>query len=185
VFIKEVVPLKGITSVIFFIREVGDIMDKTEIISDIQKAKTLSDYEAVEALWNALVKMANVTDRNNELQGVLRLIDRIPEDDIRHIMNHKAVGALIFLDPPLEAFLASQQERQEPEIIEKAIGEVRSLRQSDPREALKRLGEVLKGIRDKKADGFKTPDGPRDSDILAAARSLLSALCNSALKTIK
>jgi hypothetical protein len=159
-------------------------MDKTEIIADIQKTKTLSDSEAVEALWNALVKTANVTDRTNELPGVLRLIDRIPDDDIRHIMNHKAVGTLIFLDPPLEAFLAGQEQRHEPEIIEKAIGEVRSFRQSDPREAVKKLAEVLKGIRDKRGEGFKTPAGPRDSEILSSARSLLSALCNSAIKSI-
>jgi hypothetical protein len=127
-------------------------MNKTEIISDIKKAETLSDYEAVEVLWVALIKIANLIDGTNEKERVLRLVDLIPEEEIEQTINLDSVKTLIFLDPPLETVLASQHERLESERIEKAIGQVRSLRQSDPRAALKNLGGVLKSIRNKRGE---------------------------------
>jgi len=160
-------------------------MDKTEIRSDIKKAKTLSDYEAVEVLWGALTNMATLLDDRKEQHSVVTLLDAIQEEDIRPILNLGAIETLIYLDPPLETVLANQHERLESERIEKAIGMVRSSRQSDPRKALKNLGEVLKSIRNQRAHGFKTPSGPRASEILSSARVILLSLCNSAIKIIK
>jgi len=37
-------------------------MNKTEIRSDIKKAKTLSDDEAIDVLWGALTNMATLLD---------------------------------------------------------------------------------------------------------------------------
>jgi len=43
------------------------------------------------------------------------------------------------------------------------------------------LGYVLKAIRNKREHGFKTRHGPRDAEILRAARQLLDRLCRAAL----
>jgi len=160
-------------------------MNQTEIRSDIKKAKTLSDDEAIDVLWGALTNIATLRDERKEQHSVLTLLDSIQEEDIRPILGLGAVETLIYLDPPLETILAGPEKGPGPGSIEKAIGMVRSSRGSDPRKALKSLGEVLATIRDTKAQGFQTPSGPRDSEILSSTRSLLLALCNSALKIIK
>jgi len=160
-------------------------MDKAEIRAEIKKAKTLSDDEAIDVLWEALTNMAALRDERKEQQSVSQLLDAIHEEDVRPILNLKAVETLIYLDPPLETILAGPQKGPGPESIEKAIGMVRSSRRSDPRAALRSLGEVLQGIRNKRAEGFQTPAGPRASEILSSARVILLALCNSAIKIIK
>lgn len=160
-------------------------MNKTEIRSDIKKAKTLSDDEAIDVLWGALTNMATLRDESKGQHSVVTLLDAIQEEDIRPILNLNAVETLIYLDPPLETILAGPQEGPGPESIEKAIGMVRSSRRSDPRAALRSLGEVLGCIRNKRAQGFQTPSGPRASEILSSARVILLALCNSALKIIQ
>ena len=160
-------------------------MNKTEIRLEIKKAKALSDDEAVDVLWEALTNMATLRDERKEQQGVSQLLDSIQEEDIRPILNLGAIETLIYLDPPLETILAGPQEGPGSERIEKAIGIIRSSRQSDPRKALKSLGEVLQSIRNKRAQGLQTLSGPRASEILSSTRSILSALCDSALKIIK
>ena len=160
-------------------------MNKTEIRSDIKKAKTLSDDEAIDVLWEALTNMATLLNDKKEQHNVVTLLDAIQEEDVRPILNLGAVESLIYLDPPLETILAGPQEGPGSERIEKAIGIVRSSRQSDPRKALQSLGEVLQSIRNKRAEGFQTPSGPRASEILSSARVIVLALCNSAIKIIK
>jgi hypothetical protein len=160
-------------------------MDKAEIRSEIKKAKSLSDDEAIDVLWGALIKMADSMDGKDEQERVSMFLDAIQEEDIRPILNLGAIATLIYLDPPLETILAGPDEGPGPGGIEKAIGMVRSSRGSDPRAALRSLGEVLASIRNKKAEGFQTPSGPRDSEILSSARALLAALRESAPKIIK
>lgn len=160
-------------------------MDKAEIRAEIKKAKALSDAEAVAVLWAALTRIADSMDGTDEGKRVLALIDAIHEEDVRPILNLHAVETLIYLDPPLETILAGPQEGPGPGIIEKAIGMVRSSRGSDPRAALRSLGEVLGCIRDNKAEGFQPSAGPMASEILSSARAILAALCESALKIIQ
>jgi len=160
-------------------------MDTAEIRAEIKKAKSLSDAEAVEVLWTALTNMAALRDERKEEQGVLKLLDAIQEEDVRPLLGLGAVETLIYLDPPLETILAGPHEGDEPVRIEKAVGYVRSSRGSDPRKALRSLGEVLAGIRHKKAEGLQTPSGPMDDAILSAARAILAALCERALKIIQ
>lgn len=159
-------------------------MDKAEIQSEIKRAKVLSDGEAIEVLWEALTRMAVLRDDSTGQQGVPKLLDAIQEEDVRPILDLGAVETLIYLDPPLETILAGPHEGDEPVRIEKAVGYVRSSRQSDPRKALRSLGEMLESIRDKKGEGFQTPSGPMDDAILSSARALLAALCESAIKII-
>ena len=160
-------------------------MDTAELRAEIKKAKSLSDAEAIDVLWGVLTKIASPMDGTDEGERVSQLLDALHEEDVRPIMRRNAVETLIYLDPPLETILAGPQEGPGPGIIEKAIGMVRSSRESDPRAALRSLGVVLKSIRDNKADGFETPAGPMASEILASARTLLAALCESALKIIQ
>ena len=159
-------------------------MDTAEIRAEIKKAKSLSDAEAIAVLWAALTRMAALVEESTGQQGVPKLLDALQEEDVRPILNLHAVETLIYLDPPLETILANPDEGSGPGIIEKAIGMVRSSRGSDPRKALRSLGEVLRCIRDKRVEGFETSVGPRANEILSAARAVLAALCESAIKII-
>ena len=159
-------------------------MDTAEIRAEIKKAKSLSDAEAIDVLWGVLTRIASPMDGTDEGERVSKLLDALHEEDVRPIMKRNAVETLIYLDPPLETILAGPQEGPGPGRIEKAVGIVRSSRGSDPRAALRSLGVVLRCIRDKKAEGFQTPAGPMASEILPAARALLAALCESALKIV-
>jgi hypothetical protein len=160
-------------------------MDKAEIRAEIKKAKALPDAEAIDVLWGALTRMAALREGGTGEQGVPKLLDALQEEDIRPILGLGAVEMLIYLDPPLEIILAGPQEGPGPGGIEKAIGMLRSSRGADPRAALRSLGEVLANIKNKKAEGFQAPSGPMDSEILSAARALLAALCERALKIIQ
>jgi len=160
-------------------------MDTAEIRAEIKKTKSLSDDEAIAVLWDVLTKIATLRDERKEEQSVPKLLDAIHEEDVRPIMKLGAIETLIYLDPPLETILAGPQEGPGPGIIEKAVGMVRSSRQSDPRAALRSLGEVLGCIMNKREEGFQTPAGPRASEIISSARVLLAVLCESALKIIQ
>jgi len=105
-------------------------MNKAEIRAEIKRAKTLSDNEAIDVLWEALTNMATLLDERKEQHSVVTLLDAIQEEDIRPILNLGAIETLIYLDPPLETILAGPQEGPGPERIEKAIGIVRSSRGS-------------------------------------------------------
>ena len=159
-------------------------MDTAEIRAEIKKAKSLSDDQAIDVLWGVLTKIASPMDGTDEGERVSQLLDALHEEDVRPIMRRNAVETLIYLDPPLETILVVPDETPGPGRIEKAVGMIRSSRESDPRAALRSLGVVLGCIRDKKADGFETPAGPMDSEILASARVILAALCERALKII-
>jgi hypothetical protein len=148
-----------------------------EIREDIYAASTLSDYEAVEVLWVALVKAANLMAGNNEHRRIIRLIQTIPASALSQILSNSAIDRLINIKPPLETILADEHERLYPDMTREAITRVKSLRQKKPQQALLSLGEILKRIRNKRAHGFKTRSGPRDMEILSSARILLAQLC--------
>jgi hypothetical protein len=46
------------------------------------------------------------------------------------------------------------------------------------------LGEILKRVRNRRAHGFKSRHGPRDSEILRASRWLLWVMCQGALEGV-
>jgi hypothetical protein len=147
----------------------------------LKAAASESDYTAVNTLWLALLKQANLEKGKDELARMAKLVGRIPAERVAAIVNDPAVDSLLNLEPPLETVVSHPWEDLKTERVAAALEIVRGQRASAPREALAGLGFVLKAIRNKREHGFKTPVGPRDSEILRSARQLLGMLSQAAL----
>jgi hypothetical protein len=158
--------------------------DLRSIVEDLRTATELSDYEATEVLWVALVKMSNLLPESNEHRRMLALVARIPGRDIQRLLESPAVGDLLNLDPPLETVISSPHERLDLAATLQAIRTVRSAQDGSPHEAMVGLGEILKRVRNKRAHGFKTRSGPRDQEILRAARRALAELCGLGVEAL-
>lgn len=159
-------------------------MGEDTILADIRAAGELPDYEAVEVLWVALVKLANRLPGANEHKRMLALLDKIAPDTLACLLKAPAVESLLGLDPPLETLLAESHERLASDETAAAVQRVRTLRDTDPKDAMLALGEILKRIRNKRAHGFKARNRPRDQEVLCAARAILVALCTACLDEV-
>jgi|GEM_PF-4953831 len=148
----------------------------------LEAAESDSDYMAVNTLWLALLKLANLEEGKSELGRMVTLVRRIPEETIAAIVNDPAVDLLLNLEPPLETVKSHPLEELKKAKVTAALETVRARRAVAPREALAELGFVLKVIRNKREHAFKMSDGGRDSEILRPARQLLRRLCEAALE---
>jgi hypothetical protein len=153
-----------------------------EIRDDVDSSLQKSDYEAVDVLWVALLKAANLRDEPNERSRMLGLVLGMEEQGIRCLLQSDAVNALLNLDPPLETVLTNQYERLATRETAEELKLIRDQRANSPATAIVALGGVLKRIRNKRAHGFKSAQGPRDQVILGSARQLLFGLCQLAIK---
>ena len=149
---------------------------------DLDRSASLSDYEAVDVVWVAIVRIANLEDAQNEHKRFLALLTRLPDAEIADLLQISSVDALLNLSPPLESIRSFIHERLDVEKTTKELVCVRDNRESDPKAALACLAETLKRIRNRRARGFKTPDGPRDQVILEATVEILRNVCDLALK---
>ena len=147
------------------------------ILKDMISAIQLPTYEAVDVYWVALVKIAHLMPGESEHKRLLNLLDELPIVCLESILHDAGVDALLDLDPPLESILVNRNERLSFEATQAAINSIRDNRIENPRAAIVSLGEILKRIRNKRAHGFKTRDGPRDEIILKSARSILQRFC--------
>ena len=152
------------------------------ILEDMESALALSDYEAVEVLWVAFIKIANLLPGDNEHKRIQNLVERISSSSVKGILNDKGVDALLNLDPPLEIILTDKHERLYAQKTNTALNNVSRFRIENPKEALINLGEILKRIRNKRVHGFKTRSGPRDQIILKSASSILKSLCEACVE---
>lgn len=152
-----------------------------DFAEDVKAAASLSDYEAVDVLWVAMVKAANRLPGKNEHQRMLALVDSLTITEIRACLKLSGVETLIHLDPPLETILADVNERLESEKTSESFNKAGNLRYSNPKAAFIELGEVLKRIRNKRAHGFKSRGLRRDSEILGAAKQILNRLCETVI----
>lgn len=155
------------------------------ICKQIESSESQNDYSAVNTLWLALLRMANLMPENTEHERIVTLVDKIQVDSIRDLLHDPGVDRLLALDPPIETILTSPHERLELEAAAEELNEIRSFRDSDPHQALVSLGSVLKRIRNKREHGFKSPNGSRDLEILGAARSVLLRLAWLAIESVK
>ena len=147
------------------------------IKAELVRSRSLPAYEAVDVAWVAVVKAANLLSDDFEHYRLLALLDRLPDNRIRLILQHKSVDALLNLDPPLESVLsAPSYERLNVTRTARELFVVRDQRENAPKEALLNLAEVLKRVRNRRAHGFKTPDGPRNKVILEASAHILRNL---------
>lgn len=162
----------------------GAVMDAQLMLTVLDEVAAASDqnpYEAVDVLWVTLVKAANTMPGANEHRRMLALVEAMPLEAVQQVLQLPAVDDLLDLDPPLETVLSDLHERLAAEATQAAIETVRSKRHVQPKEALIALGELLKRIRNKRAHGFKTRKGPRDQEILSAAKPILLAFCRGAV----
>ncbi len=153
-----------------------------EIRDEVEGCKKLPDYEAVDVLWVALVKAANLKPGRDEYARMKELARGLRPVDVATLLKSEAVNRLLDLDPPLETILADPHEKLEPVRTAQAIAGIRKEKDAEPLKALGYLGEILKRIRNKRAHGFKSSKGPRDQQILGAARTVLSELCDLAIR---
>lgn len=151
---------------------------------DLKASASEPDYTAVNTLWLALLKLANLEKGKSERARMVTLVNRIPEANVRAILSAEAVDWLLNLEPPLETITSSPHEELRTNKVSEALKKLRDLRISSPKAALVSLGILLKEIRNKREHGFKTRVGPRDIEILRAARSILDKLCGDAYKAL-
>ena len=152
------------------------IDDLDEAICDLNRTFKLPPYEGVDVAWVAVIKMANLLPVRTEDRRLEALLEQLPEDSLRSILAGEAVQALLDLEPPLESAQAFKHERLDAERTARELEEVRQLRETEPRVALLSLAHVLKRVRNRRARGFKTTEGPRDQEILSASVKILREL---------
>jgi hypothetical protein len=165
-------------------------MANTEKFNAIEKeaaeSRILPTYPAVNGLWVCLVKLANLLPRSaEEHEQVASMLRGFSREQAHLVVSDAAVDALLNMNPPLETVLSADGERLHPIPVARHCARVRQRRVSDPKAALAALFELLQRIRDKREHGFKTPDGPRDQEILTATVSILDRLIQVALVSIK
>ena len=147
-------------------------MEKDQLdsaVADLARTLTLPAYEGFDVAWVAVIKLANTLDGPSEHKRLEELLGLLEEDTVRGMLVSPAVDTLLGIDPPLESILADPYERLDSEKTAGELDAVRSLREKNPKEALRNLTLVLKRVRNRRAHGFKTPEGPRDKEILSAA----------------
>ena len=126
--------------------------------------------------WICLVRLADLLDGATEHKRLKLLLDFLPDESVSHLLDDPSVEALIGIEPPLESIVSSKYERLDEERARNLIETVRSYRESDPKSSVSALTEILKRIRNRRAHGFKTPDGPRDEEILGNAAEILRVM---------
>lgn len=152
--------------------------------AELKRSYALSDYEAVDVAWVAVIKIANLLTGNSEYSRLITLLERLPEDRVRTLLAHKAIDSLLSLDPSLETVLSIPYERLDAERTAKELFALRQNRDHNPKVALRNLAEILKRIRNRRAHGFKTPYGLKDQQILGAAAPILRAIGEASIETV-
>ena len=158
-------------------------MEREQILNEIISTQSLPDYEAFDAMWAALTKVVYVMqgegerERDLDRQRMESLFKKLSEEEIKRLLKDGSVDSLIFLEPPLETILADPDEKAVEDSTMRIIAEVRSSRDSAPREALANLGEILRRLRDKLAHGFNTESSPGNNEVLLLARKILYLIC--------
>ena len=155
-------------------------MEKETILTEIISTQSLSDYEATNILWTTLAVVINVAKEtvNNvpeqDRQEWQSLIEKFSEDEMKRLLKDQSVDSLVFLDPPLETVLTDPEGTADKISTMRAVGTLRSSRDSDPKDALINLIRVLKTIC---TQGLTGGTFPFDKEILSLTRKILYLLC--------
>jgi hypothetical protein len=155
-------------------------MEKETILTEIISTQSLPDYKAAGVLWTMLTTVVNVmegagkSEHEYNRQKLELLIDKFSEDEMKRLLKDVSVDSLVFLDPPLETILTGPEGAPDEVSTMRAIGTLRSSRDSDPKEALMNLLKVLERIC---AHGLKDGPVPFDKEILTLSRKILYLLC--------
>ncbi|MHC4268684.1 MAG: hypothetical protein ACYSWS_08910 [Planctomycetota bacterium] len=160
-------------------------MTKDQIQFDVESSLSLPDNEAVDILWKAFTKTADlmksfsVNERNCQI--TLKLVERLSEEEIKRLLKHVSIDSLVFLDPPLETILIDPEGTSVEDSTMRAIGKLRSSRDSDPGDAFTNLLVILEKIH---AHGFNAGSESYDKEILSLTRKILYLLCLLAISKL-
>jgi hypothetical protein len=146
------------------------------IIRDLNNTFYLSPHEGFQVAWDAIIKMANHFQHNKRLDGMVSLLNIIPEKMVREILSDSAVDELLNVRPLLETLLSSKDKSINDDQISHELKELVRLRPIDPRGALNNLIVILKRIGDHRVHGFETQEGSRDEVIFRSSLRLLYKL---------
>ncbi len=155
-------------------------MEKDTILTKIISTQSLTDYEATNVLWTTLATVVNVTIESGksipeqDRQRLESLVEKFSEDEMKRLLKNISVDSLVFLDPPLETVLTGPEGTADEISTMRAIGTLRSSRDSDPKEAFINLVKVLEMIC---TQGLKKRSVPFDKEILSLTRKILYLLC--------
>ncbi|MGR3293700.1 MAG: hypothetical protein ACUZ9M_06780 [Candidatus Scalindua sp.] len=155
-------------------------MEKETILTEIISTQSLPDYEAAGVLWTTLTKVVNVLENagksvpEQDRHGLESFIEKFSENEMKRLLKDISVDSLVFLDPPLETILASPEGTADEVSTMRAIGTLRSSRDSDPKDAFINLVRILERIC---AHGLKEKPIPFDKEILSLTRKILYLLC--------
>jgi len=162
-----------------------DVNQLESAFSDLKRAVSLKPYEAVDVAWVAIIKMANLLPGKSEHLRLKQLLEKLPDDQIKILLKSPAVEELLNLDPPLESLMYHKHERLNFDRTRDELEVVKAEREENPKLALEKLAYVLKRIRNRRAHGFKTPEGPRDQQILSATTQILQELGKIAVEVLR
>ena len=162
-----------------------DTLKLDSIREEVREAVALHPYQAFNGFWICLVKLANLLPTvGEEHEQVASLLRRFTRHEVAAVLTDAGVDRLLDLAPPIEMILADKRERLHTLSAAHEVARVRKLRTRDPKAALAALFEILQRIRNKREHGFKTPSGPRDSEILQAAGSVLGRMSGVVIKNL-
>ncbi len=157
-------------------------MEKEKILSNIESAVSLSDHEAVTVLWTALTKAADLIkdagEGKNSMQRITLLVKKLSERQIKTLLKNTSVDSLVFLDPPLETILTDPEGTPDEDSTMRAIGKLRSSRDSDPEESLINLVRILEKIH---SHVSQSEPIPHEKEILSITFKILYLLCMLAI----
>ena len=155
-------------------------MEKEKILNEMISTQSLPDYEAAEALWTTLTTVVNIMEKASksgtglDRQRLESVVEKFSEDEMRRLLKDVSVDSLAFLDPPLETILTDPEGTPDEDSTMRAIGKLRSSRDSNPKEALMNLVGILEKIH---AHQFNEDLVPHDKEILSLKRKILYLLC--------
>jgi hypothetical protein len=155
-------------------------MEKEKILNEMISTQSLPDYEAADVLRATLIKVVNLTkdpgksEPELDRQRLESVVEKFSEDEMRRLLKDVSVDSLAFLDPPLETILTDPEGTPDEYSTMRAIGKLRSSRDSDPKEALMNLVGILEKIH---ALQFKEGTVSYDKEIISSTRKILYLFC--------
>lgn len=154
-----------------------------QIRRELAAASRLDPYNGFEQAYVCLVKLALEEPEPEEFARLKRTVSKLPQAVTSRLLDLPQVDDLLNLTPPLETILSHQKEELHAIETAEAMTTIRTMRHTNPRKALRSLVFVLKIIRNKREHGFKSADGPRDQEILSAARAVVTAIAEECIAT--
>ena len=139
---------------------------------------TLTDpYSDFDQLFSAMVFMSTHFEGVDEYRKLITLLSKLENQELKKILGMQELSNLVNLKPPLETMISrDRDERSKADEVKRSL---RRLRYSDNEShavIVAALINVLATIRNKRYHGFKTPDSPRDNEVLGNSAAIIKSI---------